>query len=277
MGYVLVAILIFSILFYICYKIFKSKKDKTKEYKNSQKDIQSQCKNAAMHSLKEYQANFKGERGEQIVASILGESIAGKQYVLHNLLFKINSNKSCEIDHIYINKFGVWVIETKNYSGSIYGNLQQRNWTQVLAYGAESNQFYNPIKQNASHIYHLSNYLNMKNIFHNIVVFLYADISYIPIDTLYTQDSLHTIKNKATNIQLSAKQMEYIYQKLLELKERNTITKEEHIQNIHREQKVIEYGFCPRCGRQLVVRHSKYGYFYGCPNYPKCTFKKSID
>jgi len=32
---------------------------------------------------------------------------------------------------------------------------------------------------------------------------------------------------------------------------------------------------CPRCGGILQERHSKYGPFIGCSNYPKCTFKRS--
>ena len=34
----------------------------------------------------------------------------------------------------------------------------------------------------------------------------------------------------------------------------------------------IQHGVCPRCGGMLVERRGKYGRFYGCSNYPKCTF-----
>lgn len=120
----------------------------------------------------------KGEFGENVVAQILGDTIVGEQYVINDILFCNKAGQSCQIDHIFINKFGIWVIETKNYSGYIYGNENQREWTQTLAFGNEKNKFYNPIKQNATHIYHLSKYLKVKNIFQNIVVFLSgADIS----------------------------------------------------------------------------------------------------
>ena len=36
----------------------------------------------------------------------------------------------------------------------------------------------------------------------------------------------------------------------------------------------IENNLCPRCGGKLVLRHGKYGDFYGCTNYPKCTFTR---
>ena len=35
---------------------------------------------------------------------------------------------------------------------------------------------------------------------------------------------------------------------------------------------MIQHGVCPRCGGMLVERRGKYGCFYGCSNYPKCTF-----
>ncbi|OON94166.1 MAG: DNA topoisomerase I [Candidatus Epulonipiscioides saccharophilum] len=31
---------------------------------------------------------------------------------------------------------------------------------------------------------------------------------------------------------------------------------------------------CEKCGTNLIVRYSKYGKFFGCPNFPECTFSK---
>ena len=33
---------------------------------------------------------------------------------------------------------------------------------------------------------------------------------------------------------------------------------------------------CPRCGGDLVLRSGKYGAFYGCSNYPDCTYTKKV-
>lgn len=33
---------------------------------------------------------------------------------------------------------------------------------------------------------------------------------------------------------------------------------------------------CPYCGSNLVKRNGRYGTFYGCSNYPKCTYTKDI-
>ena len=49
-----------------------------------------------------------------------------------------------------------------------------------------------------------------------------------------------------------------------------------HKYNVHNRQyrakTSIKQGVCPQCGGQLVLRHGRYGSFYGCDNYPKCKF-----
>ena len=233
---------------------------------------------AVIIGKKVHSPESKGKRGENLVAEILGDTIIGEQYVINNLLFQIESGKSCQIDHILINKFGIWIIETKNYAGSIYGQENQREWTQVLGFGNEKHKLYNPIKQNATHIYHLSKYLKVKNIFQNVVVFLSrADISNIVSDYVYSIYELQSIKNRATDISLSVEKMEYYYKRLLELKNSATISEDEHIENIHRMQEQIQQGICPRCGGNLVLRNGKNGEFFGCSNFPRCKFAKDIE
>ena len=227
---------------------------------------------------KTYPPVSKGELGENAVSRLLGETIEGEQYVINDLLFCDKSGKSCQIDHIFINKFGVWVIETKNYSGTIYGQENQREWTQVLAYGKTKNKFYNPIKQNTTHIYQLSQILNTSNVFQNIVVFLAdADISNIKSNNVYSIYELSAIKTLITGITLSVDRMEYFYNRLLEIKNTSTISREEHIENIHKMQYQLQHGICPRCGNKLVLRNGPTGKFYGCSKYPKCEFTKKIE
>ncbi len=218
----------------------------------------------------------KGKRGENLVADILGDTVSGKQYVINDLLFAVGEGQSCQIDHVYINKHGVWVIETKNYSGKIYGNANADEWTQFLANGRQENKFYNPIKQNQTHIYRLSKYLGVRGIFQNVVVFLSdADITAVEAE-VYTVEQLHTIKTKVTHTTLTVEQMELYYTSLLQLKNGDTVSEDEHIANIQEAQWKIAHGICPRCGGDLVLRDGQYGKFYGCSNYPKCKFTKKI-
>lgn len=50
---------------------------------------------------------------------------------------------------------GVFVFESKNYSGWIFGSEGQRQWTQALNKVTKT-RFYNPIMQNAAHVRALS-------------------------------------------------------------------------------------------------------------------------
>ena len=59
-----------------------------------------------------------------------------------------------EIDLVYITNSGIYVIESKNYSGWIYGSYKSREWTQNI-YGKKY-KFLNPIWQNKKHIEYLS-------------------------------------------------------------------------------------------------------------------------
>ncbi len=220
----------------------------------------------------------KGDRGEKIVAQILGNTIIGEQYVINNLLFGDRTGQSCQIDHIFINRFGIWVIETKNYSGKIYGEEDEHEWTQFLGTDKEGRKFYNPIKQNATHIYCLKKYLNVKNVFHNVVVFLSnADVSHVSSNNVYTESELPSIKNQCTDVRLTIGEMEGYYNKLLQLQNRASISREEHIENIRRRQENIERGICPRCGGKLVLRNHGTEQFFGCSNFPACKFTKNID
>lgn len=229
----------------------------------------------AIINYKLYSPKEKGKYGEKRVARVLGDTIEGVQYVINDLLFCTNSGQSCQIDHIYINQHGIWVIETKNYAGFIYGNESQQEWTQVLSFGKKKNKFYNPIKQNATHIYHLSKYLNEYKALQSIVVFLSrADISHVAANNVYSIDRLASIKSRITDVSLTVEQMKHYYCLLLDLKNNSSINIKDHVVNIHKMQEQLQEGICPRCGGKLVLRNGKAGQFYGCANYPQCKFTK---
>ncbi|MDR2866902.1 MAG: topoisomerase DNA-binding C4 zinc finger domain-containing protein [Methanomassiliicoccaceae archaeon] len=61
-----------------------------------------------------------------------------------------------------------------------------------------------------------------------------------------------------------------------EIKANPPITKEEHIQSIHRTEYETANKICPRCGKSLVLRNGRNGQFYGCKGYPDCHFTKNL-
>ena len=69
---------------------------------------------------------------------------------LFNTFIPKEQNKTAEIDVLLICSKGLLVFECKNYSGWIFGNETQRNWTQTLPQGrgrCHKEYFYNPISK----------------------------------------------------------------------------------------------------------------------------------
>lgn len=139
---------------------------------------------------------FKGIKGENKVKRKLGNSIPNKKYVLSDIIIKEGENTS-QIDHIVINEYGIYVIETKNYSGTIYGNDYDQEWTQVLQYGKVKNKFYSPVKQNLTHINRIKSIINMDNIpVKSIVVFIQGNINHINSKNIYKLKDLRKVIDK---------------------------------------------------------------------------------
>ena len=88
-----------------------------------------------------------------------------------NYIIKDDMDFTHQIDTILVSSKGVFVIETKNYAGRIYGDDNSREWTQVLNYGKEKNRFYSPVKQNESHCYQVSKILPRNTQIYSYVVF----------------------------------------------------------------------------------------------------------
>ena len=88
---------------------------------------------------------WKGKAGEKEVIRKLKKLDPTKYTVLNDLFFK-NGDKTAQIDHVIISNYGIFVIETKNYNGKIYGSENKEYWNVYLR--KFHTKFYNPIKQN---------------------------------------------------------------------------------------------------------------------------------
>ena len=68
-----------------------------------------------------------------------------------------------EVDIVVAVPSAIFVVECKNWAGTVYANYDQyENWVRVKADGTR-NQFYSPIKQNNTHLRALQEYLGVKN------------------------------------------------------------------------------------------------------------------
>lgn len=116
----------------------------------------------------------KGTRGEYLIYECLRhlEDVGGK--LLFNIYLPKGNNKTTEIDALLISPKGLLVFESKNYSGWIFGNEAHTNWTQTFPLGSgrsHKERFYNPVKQNATHVNHLRRLLGEKIPMWSIIVF----------------------------------------------------------------------------------------------------------
>jgi hypothetical protein len=211
----------------------------------------------------------RGKIGEAKVSLRIGQTEENVRYVINNLIIP-NGDKTSQIDHIVINPRGIFVIETKNYSGRIYGNENQHEWTQVLAYGKTKHKLYNPLMQNATHIYNVKKIVGQLPI-HSLVVFTQNNTRYINASNVIPISALKSALASGNDV-LSPYQMKCAYDALLS--NRSSATDQEHVNNVKLQQKNLSAGICPRCNGKLVLKNGKYGNFWGCSNYPKCKFIK---
>lgn len=218
---------------------------------------------------------IKGAVGEHEVKSALNPIVFGKvnHRLINNLTIIDKMGKTHQIDHVEIRSNGIFCIETKNYSGLIYGDEIGQNWTQVLY--KEKNYFLNPLKQNNSHVYQLIQILGPKYRVNSLVVMVKNNTERIESDRVINLKNLRKyLKNYNDGTNYSDEQIDDIYEKLVNANAK--ITTREHLTKIKETKKELQNGICPRCGGLLVVRNGKYGNFLGCCNYPKCRFTSKI-
>ena len=76
-----------------------------------------------------------------------------------------------QIDHVVVSPFGIFVIETKNYKGWIFGSEARPKWSQQIYH--RKSTFQNPLRQNLLHVRALMNFLGLpENRFHPVVFFV---------------------------------------------------------------------------------------------------------
>jgi hypothetical protein len=70
-------------------------------------------------------------------------------HLLNHVTLRLEDGTT-QIDHVLVSRFGIFVIETKDYKGWIFAGPRDRYWTQVL-YRAKF-KFQNPLRQNHRHV-----------------------------------------------------------------------------------------------------------------------------
>ena len=238
-----------------------------------------------------------GRRGEKLTERELKlvQLFGRKGRTLRNLYVPKDNGETSEIDLVYITQKGIFVFESKNYSGWIFGDEASQYWTVSLPNG-QKNRFYNPIKQNRTHLKWLGAFVGAEIPLFSIVVFSERcelkkvtveseDIFVIQRDRTYA--TVRKIWDSRPDV-LSGDEVEALAQKLAPLTNADEALKAAHVEQIERKFKEpreksnaaarsagessaapgeqslpdTEDGdapLCPRCGKPLVLRTSKKG------------------
>ncbi len=188
----------------------------------------------------------KGTKGEFLLFQQADKLIEGERHWLFNVYIPRANGKTTEIDAILFHSSGIYIFESKNYGGWIFGSEDQEYWTQCLKPSryspTQKYKFYNPLKQNQLHIKSYKAYLqqDLKNIpIHSVVVFgnraVFRDIQLSSYThCLTTQANLpyfldHIIYNTPP---VSMGEINEIYKKTIPLSRVSDDVKQQHIENI---------------------------------------------
>lgn len=225
-----------------------------------------------------------GDYGEHRMAAYL-EDLPCEVYRVYNDILIRDGDYTTQVDHVIISRYGVFVIETKNIHGKIYGTGNSEYWSQYLPdqgykrYGyTQKHTVRNPLWQNAGHIKWLRRLVFGNDVpIYGIVVFPTEADLYINAEqpVLNMWDVVAYIKS-IRDIVLSEEQMSFYRRRLLEVVSQEESDREHHLVNIAmnkaRRNERVASGLCPLCGSKLVLRNGKYGQFWGCSGYPSCNY-----
>lgn len=224
-----------------------------------------------------------GEAGEKRVARRLKKLPEDQYTVLNDVTLPTANGGTSQIDHIVVSLYGIFVIETKNYSGWILGGEDSENWTSRNRYG-EKYQFYNPLLQNTSHVRALRSILSQFKYIRYFPIVVFTESATLKLgksiqNVVYSKSVVPLIKQHSTII-LTKEQVTEIAQTISAKKLSSRKIKRAHISNVKdskkKKQQKIDSGICPRCGGHLVIREWQHRKFYGCSNYPRCKFTTNL-
>lgn len=186
-----------------------------------------------------YESNAKlyGDIGERIVGQQL-QAIVNTYggYLYNDFCFEDEYGFSSQIDHILITLGGVFIVETKNMVGTIYGDKDNEQW-KCIKY--QNGNIYekmvgNPLIQNQGHINHLREmFASIPPKMTSMVIFINTDISNIDSNLVYNlPDAIRYIEETTINSKRSREYVERINDQIRDIQSKYSIPIERHIENI---------------------------------------------
>ena len=225
---------------------------------------------------------FKGMLGESIVKFVAKLRLPKEIYhPIHNVTLQ-TVDGTTQIDHIFVSRYGIFVVETKNMKGWIFGNEKQAEWTQKIF--KNNFKFQNPLRQNYKHTKALEAALNVPpGVIHSVIVFV-GDCTFktkMPANVTQGGKYISYIKSFKELVLTQPQVLEVVEQIRSGRLEPSRKTSREHVQRLKSRSDPFAERKCPKCGSKMVLRTTKRGpnagdQFWGCSAYPKCRMVQKI-
>jgi restriction system protein len=224
----------------------------------------------------------KGYLGEWIVRLFARFMLDKDTYhLVHNVTLP-TPDGTTQIDHIFVSRYGVFVLETKNMRGWIFGGDNQAQWTQKVY--KQSYKFQNPLRQNFKHVKVLESALQIPaDTIHSVVTFVGGSTfkSDMPVNVTSGVGFISYIKSFREQV-FTQDQVSDLLAKIKSGRLAPTFTTHRaHVQNVKSRSNPNADRRCPKCGSPLVIRTVKTGarvgqQFWGCSGYPQCRVMQNI-
>ena len=186
-----------------------------------------------------------GRYGEYLTYKYLKRFEDQGAMFLFNIYVPKKEEETTEIDVLMISSKGIFVFESKNYSGWIFGNENQKYWYQTLPSGrsgSHKEKFYNPVFQNNTHVKYLKSLLGNGIPIYSIITFserctlMNINVNNSKVDIINRNQVYSTVSSIYTNNStevLSGEQINTIYDKLYPYTQVDEAIKQKHIDSIN--------------------------------------------
>lgn len=227
-------------------------------------------------------ASGKGYVGESIVSVTAWLTLPSSKYTRFNDVTLPTPDVTTQIDHIFVSRFGVFVVETKSMEGWIFGGERDRQWTQMFR-GGRKFRFQNPLRQNYRHVKAveaaLANLRLPPDAVHSVVAFVgeaQLKTQMPPNVTVGTGFASYVrsfrepiLSDKTVIAACDAIEAESLPS--------SGATHRQHVRDLKERKESGKPGRCPKCGKDMVQRSTRRGsnagrQFWGCSGFPACRY-----
>ena len=240
---------------------------------------------------------FKGMVGEAFIN-------LGIRLFLDKREYHLLKDVTLPTPHEIVSRFGLFVIETKNIKGWIFGNPAHKSWTQQIY--RRRHTFQNPLRQNYLHLMTLKSLLGLADHQLHSIIYFIGDCTFkTPMpDHVMNRGLIHYIKGKTTPVLTPAEVTRVIDTIQRGRLAANWQTHKQHVAQLKARHSEVPHPplsvaampvvnqvvnaaptitesltkpnpLCPKCGNLMVLRTAKRGdnrgnQFWGCSRYPTC-------